>query len=568
MNSYNYSTNELGAKNSFKKAIKMLNKFNSIDLWCFCSQLSCLEYFSKLNRNDDIFFPLLHFERVSMLTKAILASNARDYKSEKIKSNILPKLLNLLNDATYFDLIDKNIDDPNKQLLQAFSKIANAQFNFQQFNIRTDLARAYLLYQIIPEQEEIFLKNKYKKSYVNIPKSFENQNGLKIKEYLVSEFTLFALYMLKYGQFLEINPNKIREFKNKIKNHPSRSDYIFRVLFQFVEILSTKRNSFLFSPNELIIKDSNILDQKLIKKYLSVVSRSPKFLEKLQNASIYRKGSLSIRLSPLERYPILKFTNDQYVLPNMRYFDSSIENLIHFNMQERYPNNQFNTTFGGVFEKYVLKLINERINDVIVIPEISYKKKEQIDGIDSIIIDNKNNSLITIEVKSKKISLDTRISPMSESLNYDMQRIYKALKKLPDKIEDIYAGLPEYKKWQININKVTKKNVICVVVLAGSLHFLPELINYMEHSEKNEILNNFQYKYCIMSIEDFELLVELVYHKKDTLTSLLTNYWKSSRTKSPKEYSAQLFGGHNLDTSDYFLRKYSDELFENMEKRD
>ncbi len=567
MNRFNYSITEQGAKQSFTKAVQMLNKYNLTDLWCFCSQLSCLEFFSKLKIENDIFFPQLHFERVSMLTKAILASNTREYKKEIIKSNSLPKLFNLLLDATYFDIKDNNIDDPNKQLLQAFSKIANAQFQFQQYNIRTDLARTYLLYQIIPEQEEKFLKVKYKKSYVDIPKSFEDHNGLKIKEYLIVAFAIFALYLIKYGKFLEINPEKILEIKSEIENQITPSDYIFKILFQFIDSLTSRRNAFLFNPTDLIIKDSNILDEEIINKYLSIVSRSPKKLGKLLHTSVYRKGSISIRLSPLERYPILKLLNEQYLVPNMRYFDSAIEKLIHFEMQEYYPDNQFNNTFGGVFEKYVLKLIQERINDVIVIPEIAYKKKELVDGIDSIIIDSKNNALIAIEVKSKKISLDTRISPVSESFNNDMQRIYEALKKLPSKIEDLYAGLPEYQKWQHEINKIPKKNAICLVVLSGSLHLLPELINQFRLDDREHILNSYLYKYAIMPIVDFELLVELVYHNKDTLPSLLTNYWKSSRKQSPKEYSAQLFGGHSLDTSDYFLNKYSDELFNELEQR-
>ena len=566
MNIFNYSTTEQGARQSYSKAVRMLNKYNSTDLWCFCSQISCLEYFSKLNKNEDVFYPILHFERVSMLSKAILASTARDYKSLIIRSNSFPKLFNLLLDAINFNIKDNNIDDPNKQLLQAISKIANAQFPFQQINISTDLARAYLLYQVIPKQEEQFLKNKYKKSYVNIPKSFEEQNGINVKEFLIASFAMLSLYAIKYAKYLHLNPDKILEIQNDLKNKANKSDYIFSKLCQFIDFIIPQRSSFLFSPDDLIIKDSEVLDINKIIQYLSVVSKSLIDLGTLQHKSIFRKGSLSIRLSPLERYPVLNLLNNKYVIPNMRYFDASFEKMIHFEMQEKYPNNQFNTTFGGVFEKYVQKLIQERLYNVTLIPEISYKKKELVDGIDSIIVDSKNNSLIAIEVKSKKISLDTRISPVSESFNNDMQRIYEAFKKLPSKIEDLYAGLPEYQKWQNEINKIPKKNVICLVILSGSLHYLPEIINQFRVEDKEHILNNYQYKYAVMPIDNFELLVELVYHKKDTLHSLLSQYWKSSRDQSPKEYSAELFSGHHLDTSDYFLKKYADELFNEVER--
>ncbi|NQU66384.1 MAG: hypothetical protein HQ510_00440 [Candidatus Marinimicrobia bacterium] len=517
---------------------------------------------------DNIFAHRLHFERISMLTKATLSSNARNYKTDIIRSRSLPKLFNYLSEATFFDFPDGDSVDSNLILLTVISKIANAQFPYQRSRISTDMARAYLLYDLIPKQEENYLKNRYKTNYVNIPKVFENQNGITVKDYLIITFVIFAFYMILYNKYIKLKSDFVNSVVAKIQKLEEPNDFIFEILFRLIEYLVPFRNKFIFNSSSLILADSDVLNEEMINKYLALTSRTPTHLSDLQNKATYKKGSISLRLCPLERYPILKFENDQYLVPNIRYFDASIEKFIHFEMQDLFPSNQFNDTFGGVFEKYVQFLTSSRLDGFIFIPEISYQKNNvQAGGIDLVIIDEANNAMIGIEVKSKKVSLDTKLSPMSDSLDQDMQRIYEAFKKLPSKIDDLYAELPEYTKWQKIINKIPRENIYCLVVISGSLFYLPELINQFRIKDESHILNNYRYKYGIMSIDNYEHLIELVYHKKNNLPALLHHYWKSSIDISPKKHSSQLFGGAILEeTTDYFLHQYIDDIFVEVDR--
>ena len=140
MNNYKYAKNEKEAIVSFDRAVALLGKYNVLDLWGIASQLSCIDFYSQIEENNNnIFFPILNFERISMLCKAILASSARDYKSTLFNINELGNLFNYLNDATYFDHSEDFKDKPRNQLIEFFAKIANAQFRFQGLNIKNDL---------------------------------------------------------------------------------------------------------------------------------------------------------------------------------------------------------------------------------------------------------------------------------------------------------------------------------------------------------------------------------------------------------------------------------------------
>lgn len=565
MNNYKYAKNEKDAIVSFDRAVSLLGKYNVLDLWGIASQLSCIDFYSQIEENNNnIFFPILNFERISMLCKAILASSARDYKSTLFNMNELGNLFNYLNDATYFDPSEDFKDKPRNQLIEFFAKIANAQFRFQGLNIKNDLARSYLLYDVIPKDEKDYLQKRHKNNFVDIPTVFRSKTGLSIKEYLTISFTVFAFYYLKYMDYFKPELNKSDELLEGLKNRSNPQDYIFKKLQHLIYNSSTIRDKFFMSTTSLILKDSDVINEDISKKYLLLVSKQVSELGKMYYLSPYRFGSLSLRLSPLERYPIIATKDKKYIVPNLRYFDTSIEGFIHYEMQDLYPDNQFNETFGSIFEKYVSKLVFERSRDCTIIPEISYKKKEQVEGPDLSIISPTQNYLVVVEIKSKKFSLKSRISPVSSFLEQDLQRIYSALGKLPDKIDDLYCELPEYAQWQSVINNIPRKNIICVIVVSGSLFFLAEVINTLRLEDSNHFLNNYPYKYVIISINNFEFAMELSYHKKSNLFSLLSNYWETSREPSPKNASSELFGGLSINTSDHFLNQYTDELFKKV----
>ena len=241
-----HSIDERKAQQKFEDAAALLNGYNLADVFGVCCQLSCLDFFSSIDRTNELFFSVLNFEKISMFSKAILASNSREYKLERFQSSIVPKLFNLLVDATYFDaLTDENIS-PEQKLLKFFAKIANAQFRFQRLNIRSDLARAYILYDVLPKEHQKSLQRKHGSNYVDIPCQFNILHGISIREYLVVAFRLFSFYLMQYKRFLATDPKEMAQLQSELTKYSNPNQELIRKLMSLVDNSIQVRHEFIF----------------------------------------------------------------------------------------------------------------------------------------------------------------------------------------------------------------------------------------------------------------------------------------------------------------------------------
>ena len=230
-----------------------------------------------------------------------------------------------------------------------------------------------------------------------------------------------------------------------------------------------------------------------------------------------------------------------------------------------FPQNQFNDTFGSVFEFYVNDYVKSRLKNVTILEEKRYKKsKNYIDGPDLTVIDELNDSLVLIEIKSKNIRHEIKLSPISNLFISDLDRPFKALEKLPSKLSDLYFGYKEYSEWQNEINKITSDNTFLLVLIGQGIYFMPEIINMLRQQDSKHFLNNFPYKFGMMRIENFELALELVYEGKAKFYKLLTSYWESSIKEGNKEHSAEQFGGLYPDLKDMYLNRYFEMIFDDL----
>lgn len=558
---------KLFAKSAFNKASQKLNPFNLNDLWSINGLFSSIEYFDSFIRGFNSFFPLLNFEKVAMLSKAILASKSKNYKIEKFNINLIPYIFNNLSDAAYTPELTEEGLDFNKRLLNFMAKKVTYQYNLQKLDLPKALSRTYVLYEYIPNRYKNELEKKHKTNYVNIPEVFYNNYGLTVKEYLIIGFIIFAYNNHIYKKFFKINEKLFDEIVEKRKKGLS-SNFNTKILIQIINDTSSTRNSLFFNPNNLQVK--NIIDISKINNFLILQARTSKELSELQTKFPFNKGDIAYQLSPLQRYPIVKTDDQKYIVPNMRFYHTFTSN-IHFILQDLFPENSFNETFGSVFEFYIKDFLNDRLDNKIIIPETRYlKSKNNIDGPDVSIIDKKENSIILIEVKSKNLKLDSKISPISDELIHDLNRSFDALEKLPQKYEDLIWGFKEYSYWQKDINSIVRKdsdNVYTFVVINHGVYYLPEIINLYRMSDKEHFLNKFPFKYGIITIENFETLVELACSRKEKLTNLLKSYWFASKDLSPKAHSAEQFEGLSVDKDNLYLNKFSDILFSDLKSK-
>ncbi len=560
---------KLFAKEAFEIASKKLNPFQLSDIWSINSLFSSIEYFDSLENGFNSFFPILNFEENLMFSKAILASSSREYKDKQFDTKLIPIIFNKLSDATLTSELMEEDKDNNYKLLNFISRKASSQFEQQNLNIHTQLARSYALYEYFPNKYKKEMQEKHKSNYVNIPEVFNENYGLTIKDYLLIGSLIIFRNQRIYNQYFKID-NKLTEEIIERRKSNNEAKIIVNSLERIIESTTKLREHLFFVPDDLIIPDKNIIDLEKIDNFFKLVSKTSKELSLLQNKDPYNKGELVYRLCPLQRYPVLKMDEDRYIVPNLRYFITSFTKNIHFILQDLYPANSFNETFGSVFEYYVKEFVQDRLGSTVIIPETRYlKSKNEVDGPDLSIIDKDNDSIILLEVKSKNLRLDTKLSPLSSELLRDLQRMFNALRKLPKKYKDLINGYKEYNEWQTDINSIVKddeQNVYTFVIINQGMLFLPEDINYLRKIENAHFLNDFPYKYGIITIENFELAVELSHERKESLSKLLFLYWESSVKTNIKEHSAEEFNGLSLESEDTYLKKMFETMMEKIER--
>jgi hypothetical protein len=559
----------LFAKLAFDLVATKLSAFNLSDIWSINALFSSIEYFDSLENGYNSFFPFLNFDKVSMLSKAIIASNSREYKDKQFDTKLIPIIFNKLIEATNTSEFIEEDKDDNYKLLNFMSRKSTSSYELQNLDIKGQIARSYALYEYFPNKYKNEIMEKHKSNYVNIPKVFYEKYGLTIKDYLLIGILIIFKNQNIYNRFFKIDNMLTKEIIEKKKNN-NEVGIVTNSLAKIIDITTDSRKNLFFKSEELILPDKNIVDIDIINNFLKLVTKTSKELSVLENKEPYKKGELVYRLSPLQRFPLLKVDGNRYIVPNLRYFISSFTKNIHFILQDLYPENAFNETFGSIFEYYVNDFVQDRLDSVTIIPETRYSKsRNDIDGPDLSIIDKDNNSIILIEVKSKNLRLDTKLAPLSNELIKDLDRSFNALIKLPNKYDDLLFGFKEYNKWQKDINSIAqedKSNVYALSIINQGMLFLPEIINLIRKNEKKHFLNSYPFKFGIISIENFELAVELAHEKKKSFSKLLLSYCESAMKADLKEHSAEQFNGLTLESKDTYLRKMFDIMIEKIKR--
>ena len=561
---------ELFAKQAFDVVTTKLSAFNLTDIWSINSLLSVIDNFDNSMGGANSFFPVLNYERITMLSKAIIGSNSREYKEKLFDINLIPLIFNKLSDATLTNEFIEGSKDPNFKLLNFMARKAILTYDMQNIDIKHNIARSYALYEHYPLKLVTELKDKHKSNYIDIPKIFEEKYGLSIKEYLLIGLIIIIRYQNIYKKYFAINKKFSEEIIERRKKDKEVTQLLIRNLASIIVDSDESRQSLFFNPHDLMFKDSSIIDTQKINGFLNLVSKTSKELSILQRIDPYNKGDIVYRLCPLQRYPLIKMNEERYIVPNIGYFISSFTRNIHFILQDLYPANEFNQTFGSVFEYYINDFVEDRLESLTVIPETKYlKSKNHNDGPDLCVIDKENTSIIMFEVKSKNLRLDTKLAPLSKDLLVDLDRSFKALKKLPDKYDDLLHGFSEYSEWQKEIDSIChkdKENVYAFSIINHGILLLPDLINYIRENEEEHFLNYYPFKFGILTVENFEKVIELAHEQKKSLPDLLHSYWESSISKEVKEHSTEQLNGLTVDNNETFLKKMFDILIEYLGK--
>lgn len=543
---------------AFNRVVSRFNGNNLYDLWSISCLFSCIEYFDSWKTGFNLLHPMLYTEKVAIFDRAILDSKALDYKEKVFQGHEISHIFNAINETTAArsTLLDSS-DDASARLHQFLSATAHQQIRLHESLFVDRLGRTFGLLHEIPNQYRDELRRKQGNKFVDLVEVIKQHTQLSVTEFLAVGFAAITLMGLRYEAHIPISDD--------LRKYLSRQDVIgtqrrAEALTKLIEESREIRDKFSFAPVDLVLTELSSLTIENIQSFLKLLARTTKELRHLMQQPIYKEGFIPDKLSPLERYPIVALGGERYIIPNLRYFDTAVTNLLHYILQEYYPGNEYNQLSGYIQEIYLRLYVKDRLPHLQQIPEISYRKsKNRVEGPDLTLVDQDNGKLIAVESKAKRTRVVSRLHLNKNYLLEDLQGAIGALEKLPAKIQDMYHNLPEYGEYQSLIDQTQQSDSISVVVIGEGVYLLHSHLNDHLRINSAHPLNLQTNPYCLMRLEDFERAVEVAAHNNLDLYNVLYNYWLRSRSVDMSEASAERFLSYPISEKT-FVRKMADKF--------
>lgn len=546
-------------KIAFQNAVSRLNSKNLEDLWLTHSLLSLHDYYAEWEGDQNILYPMLNMQRISMFGTAILASKAMSYKEKQFTSQDLARVFNNLSQAESWP-DPSEVDDATFAALRMLSVLASAQFRFSENILRERLGRVYYMLEVLPVKYHDVLGKNHGSRFVDTSVVFKQHHGISISDFLLCGFIIIALHGHMYKGVYKPDEHAFRHVKEQLRTTIGM-DILERVFGLIVDGSKGNYRNLMFDVKELESTQLSYPEGPHYQAFLNLISKTTKELRSLQRLSPFNVGYQGFKISPLRRYPIVRFENGVgYTVPNFRFLEHGIVLLPHFILQAAFPNNEYNETRGSLQELYIQDLTNARLPHLVTIPEIKYRhSKGEFRGPDLTIIED--GRLIVLESKARQIRAETHVDPLSDSLLVGLQGAVSALKRLPLKINHLFEGRPEYAHMQDLINSTRTSDPLCVVIVGEGVFGMAEAIQLLLERDPEHFLHTLKRPYAIMDLGTFERAVEVAASSVMSLYDLLMEYWQDSITLTPKDHPAEEFRGRGIDQDNRFSRQYVNRLF-------
>lgn len=545
---------------AYHSLVNRLNNHNLTELWELTAMLSAVESIRASNGGLNALMPVINVENVTLLSRAVLSSSAAGYKKQILAHTDLVYVLNKLRAASrrteHIGAADGPLD-----ILSIVAPIANAQLRLQSYELSERIGREYAMLHDIPVRcrDELIAKNK---GIIDLTVVGADVLGMSVPAFLAVGM---AVYLCLWDR-----ASTVVEMVESNRKHIERAAYHIverrrDVLLRLIEERRAHNHSMSFTIHDVIRRLPGVVDEPTVARYLGHVSQTTRSLREALCAPHAQTGLLPDRYSPLERHPIVRFASDRYIIPNVRYFMLAVTDILHFILTRAIPSNGYNKCRGYVQEIYVAELLAARLPVLYLIPETKYKRKTgSVDGPDLTVIEPSLGTMAIVELKAKRSLLATRTDPLPSLLDDDLQVVVETIVGAQEKIDDLYAGKPEYAEHQLKIDRARAAVPMIVVVIGDGLQFLGELLERSVRNCPDHRLRTVKYPYCLMRLEVFERMVEVAASNAIPLYDLLIEYEAQSKKEFDADHRAEDIKHRTYDHDSCFALRWYEAMFERI----
>ncbi len=549
-------------KVSYLESILSSIKFD--DLVVLSSILSLIEVNEKFPDGDFLYTPQVNNVKNNILTKSIFNSHSH-YLSPKDLS--LDTFILIYNKAAALgdnsELLERRDISDEEKLKLYMSFMLTSQSAFTQ-NPISKIAISKYIFDLYPKKYENELKEKFKYNYFNINQCISKNLGISFNTFiLISIFIGFIDPKLKYDKyFTPINKNDLVNLAKK--NDPIFNEIQQKIILRHVVRIKEYYAKLVFSIKPLIFKTqvvSNLLpfvDYETFESYFNLTAAKLNEVRKSQLKKEFNIGHLAQQITPLLRKPILKLDIPAYIVPNYRYFQSSISEIIRLALNEDIDNKGLNETLGFLQEKLIQEISKELESSVIILDEQVYiKNNSEFRGPDLLIVDD--GRPILIESKLSQLRVTTRINPYGDNLDSQLNNLYTAVCKLEEKYHDLYDH-SHYTFLKSNLRPRESIEPVFVGIVYQGVEVMQEQIRENKEKNVNHPLANLNYPHVFLDLETYLRAVEICKSHNIGLYDLLLEYWEIGNITTAKKYSADSFKMRSYNNKNSFTRRVYDDL--------
>ena len=510
-------------------------------------------------------FPMLNSEKVRMLSHTVLESRAQYHQGGALPDN--ENFRKILNDC-----VDSLYDSSDIAVIQAARGIDCAHFEFQRFFVRTGAVQ-------IPGQEPLVWERagRLVAMLEVLPRRYPDRVPVgqrdavarvlpqvpELRRATISELTRAFADLLGWQHFVQTRSYAAfcvlgLPLLGNDKTEDQRGSRRATLIMSFLKAQPVLDDYLVFSVEQVLgfLEKLNSpgyasAARGRLEAFLRLAARSADELRGMLPSPEFSQGHPGKRLSPLERFPVVRIDllapeQPRFVVPNYRYLAKSFGAIVDFTLTE-HLGVKYEAARGALFHLYLRQLIEERLDDVLVIPETRYdQSKGGKDSPDLTLVEPVARRIIGLEVKGRRINLVTRLTLGDDELAENLEDAFAALVKLPGKIEDLRSDRPEFEEWRPAITATGDSPPILVVVLQEGPRLLSHLLHDQAHLDPDHPLARLANPYCILTADDLERAVEIAHRSGRPLSDLLEDHYRRSGTQDPTQPPAEMFGDSTI----------------------
>lgn len=551
------------------KIQEILSHFNLREILKLSARLSLHE--STTPEHDPLSISnILNFEHTRLLAHLVTTSGAKATRSSRLPHDddfisILNSCIANLEDPRELSLLKLANPTPRAHLehTRFLARMATIQIAAQEPNFRYRASRIISLLEVLPDKFPNEIPGSEQSKVLTTVSQTEAVLGARPSE-LLRGFLLLLTWQQRAAEASRI---ATAGRAGSIRRYPPYRD----LLCSFLRPEPLLDEFFVFSTERILQEIEGLppaaqdIYRSSLENFLNLASKSAKELSNLaRTKQCYREGHPGKRLSPLERYPVVKLAEDGagaqslYVIPNHRHFVQCFDKIIDFSLSDALGA-EYAHARGALLHLYLQKLIESRLPNTVVIPEFSYRSSRgEKRSPDLTIIEPSTKRIIAIEVKGRAVSFRARVNLANDMLD-DLNDLYKAMGNLPRKIEDLNSVAKEFDRLRPSMALTGDSPPILLGVLRQGLPFgMGRLVREEIRIDPKNPLHSIKNPHCILDAETFERAVEQASRTQQPLSDLLLEYFRVIDEDDRSQEETAIFGDRSLVETSSLAREMSD----------